>query len=347
MSNDPPRLLTDEEREEESLALLNKQEARRRRAEAGEWMAFFSLLVGSSLVLAIAWAKTEWLLRRPTPFPVAIQYATTEERHLNYKLDFSDESGIPKAARRIPPSERRLPYMVVASSPGSAPFEASLNPVEKSLDLIVPLGVVPGDWSGVLRFQTPGGVTVASLPVAFQVADPWRLFKIGIAGFLLFTGTWYSALVYLRPVLSAWVLSEEVTRSERRTQPDPAKRRFQVGWWRRWVMLPVRHRVSLHEIDSRMPRGRLTRRRRGLSPGAKSTDLVLELDGVENLPIVQCSSWPKSSQNLQALGSNPPARIDIPVRGAFYGAQWCIVGPPDDSGNALAFSLLHPEAKQT
>lgn len=339
------KLLTDEEMDLASRKRIHAELKRRRLIELSEWIAYLSLLGGSALVLLIAWWKTEEMLRQPVKFPFAIQYATTQARNLPYELDFSDESNIPAAARRIPRSERRVPYMIVGANKGNAILEAAIDPAQKPLELVVPLGVEPGDWSGILRFRTAEGIDVAALPVSFRVADPWKLLKIGAISFLLFTGIWYSSLVYSRPALRTCLLWMDLTGYERRESPDPRKKEFRVGWIRRWILLPRRHWVGLKEIHPRMPSGRLLSLRRGMLPGKKRIWLKLELDGVETTPLVLAHHWPKSTKSLAEVGGKPASRIDITAQGPFSGQPWCIIGTPDDDGNALAFSILHPDSK--
>ena len=339
------RLSTPEEQQAAARKRLRAEEARRMRRELSEWVAYSCLICGSLLVLGIACWKTEEMFRQPLKFPFAVQYASVDSETLDYELDFSDEGGIPASARRTPKPERRQPFMVVAGSPGAAQFEQALEPAQKDLELVVPRGVAPGDWSGKLRFHTKQGALVADMPVSFHVADPWRLWKIGGGSFVAFTFCWYALLVYFRPSLRAWLLWLDLTPHERREAPDPRKKQFGVGWFRRWLLLPRRHWVSLRELHPRMPSGRLLAVRRGLLPGRKRTFLKMELDAVESTPLVFTHHWPKSTKAVESLGGKPSPRIDITSKGSFSGQPWCIVGTRDGEGNALAFSIAHPDGK--
>lgn len=338
------RLLTVAEQEEAAKQRLRGEERRRRWHRRGEWVGFAALLFGSAAVLVMAYWKTEEMLRQPISFPYGLQYATAEARKLDYVLDFGDESQIPAAARRTPKPERKVPYIVVSNTPGHAVFEPTTAPAEQQMKLVVPMGVQPGDWRGLLRFKTSEGAEIASMPIAFHVADPYRLYWIGGSGFILFSCIWYFGTLYIRPPLRAWVLWMDLTRYERRNAPDPHKMEFGTGWFDRFIALPNRHRVPLSEIHPRMPQGRLIAVRRGLLSGKKRIWLKLELDGVEVTPLVLSHHWPGSTRDISQLGGRPAARIDIPTRGAFNGQPWCIVCPPDEEGNALAFSILHRES---
>lgn len=314
---------------------------RRRREEMAEWFTYWLLLGGSLGVLLLAWWMTERMFRQPVKFPFAVQYASTSDREMNYELRFDDPSGVPKAVRQTLASERRQPSIVAAGSPRQARFEKAVQPVAKTLEMIVPPDTAPGEWSGRLVFTAANGRSVADLPVAVTVADPWRLWKIGLAGFGAFTALWYGALIYLRPSLRCRHLTLELTGYERSGQADAKPGAHRTSWFRRFVLLPRRHWASLREVHRGLPPGRIVSKRRGLLPGRKRVLLKIELDDVQ--PLIQTDYWPKSTKAIEGCGTKPSGRIEVAFSRTGFARLWCVTGPRDERGNAICFTILHPE----
>lgn len=334
-----PHLPTEQEL---AQAVKQRQRAatlRRMRQYSAEWISFFVLIAGSLLVLGEAWAKTKLMMARPPKFPFSVQYATVQDRTVDYSLEFPDDNGVPPAVRKIPKAERRLPYEVIGGEPGSTSFDQTFEPRTKKLDLVIPPKTPPGSWSGMLRLRDAQNRTLADMPVSFVVADPNRLWEVGLVGFALFTGVWYSFLVWRRPVPRGRLLMTDLLTSERNGDPSLAIKRIRRGWLRNLLVLPGRNRVRLRELHKRLPDGDIVYRRRGFFRRKERVTMDLKLHNLDATNLVLSSVWPTSTVTARQVPQRPQASIPIVPKARL----WVITAEPDPEGKAISFTVEHPD----
>ena len=326
---------------QEAAQRARKFRAARRREEIGEAFTYLALFVLSFAFVAAAWLLMRHEQSRPRELPTRLQYASTDERTVRYNLEFDAPDALPSGVQAHDPGTI-LPRLAVNGSPDQVLLSASPAPLQLPMELVVPAGTKPGDYKGTLRFRDAGGLVLRQLAANFTVADPMALVRDTsvIAGLMLAAG--YLFMVWRRPSPGGRLLTLQVSPYGQNRTPDPSGKALRRNWFRSWLWLPGRNRVSLRRIDSGLPDGELVFERTGL----KRVRMKALIRSQPEQGVYQLRGWPRDTAFAQNSAPAPeqisvdfPARVSGPVP---------VIGlAPDSGGRALAFSFEHPQTKKS
>jgi hypothetical protein len=306
---------------------------------------FFLFLLSGAFVGAAYWyAKREQA--RPRSFPLQLQYASANDRSMKCRLEIKE---MPPRVARLGSPPLSLPYLEIAdqngvlrgNSAGPVDFPRTVSggastPLMRNLNVVVPPGTIPGNYSGEVIFE--GLPQRRPLKLALTVGDPFAIVRMAATQAFGLLTAGYLFLVWMRPQPRGWLLIHNMTPfAFNLNRPEPTSRWFSLGFFRSWLWLPGRNRMALRKIDSQLPSGEVVMGRLGLS----RVQMKVEVLGSQSNLIYRVNEWPMNA----TYASNPQEKvtIDIPPRKPLR--PLVVALHPEPNGSALSFSFRHPEAK--